>query len=128
MVQALGMQESLLGGTVEQIATAQDWAAHALWFGVLAVCAPVWEELMFRGFLLPSLFGRLPKWGAVLATALVFSMVHFTVEGFLPLLLLGVVFGAAYVHTRNLWPPILLHAAWNVILLAQIRAAAGAPL
>ena len=77
---------------------------------------------MFRGFLLPSLTKYLPQWGAVLASALVFSLVHFTKDGFLPLLLLGLVFGAVYVQTRNLWPPILLHAVWNVILLQQIRA------
>lgn len=80
---------------------------------------------MFRGFLLPSLSAHMPSWAAVASTALIFSLVHFTWEGFLPLLLLGLVFGGVYVRTRNLWPPILLHSLWNVALLLQIRAAAA---
>ena len=51
---------------------AQSPATQALWFGVLAVCAPVWEEVMFRGFLLPSLARYLPAWAAVGATCLIF--------------------------------------------------------
>jgi membrane protease YdiL (CAAX protease family) len=62
-------------------------------------------------------------WAAVLATSLVFSLVHFTREGFLPLMLLGLVFGGVYVQTRNLLPSMLLHSLWNVLLLLQIAAA-----
>ena len=102
-----------------------DLAAQAMWVAVLALCAPLWEELMFRGFLLPSLARYLPAWGAVLASSLLFSMVHFTRDGFLPLTLLGVVFGAVYVRTRNLLPAVLLHSAWNVALLVQISLNGG---
>lgn len=112
-------------GTMEQILAAQDWAAHGMWFAVLAVCAPVWEEVMFRGFLLPSLAKYLPQWAAVAATAALFGLVHFTREGFLPLLLLGCVFGLVYVRTRNLVAPVLLHSAWNVMLLVQILLMGG---
>lgn len=41
LVTLLSADDYLLGGTVEQIASASDWAAYALWFAVLAVCAPV---------------------------------------------------------------------------------------
>lgn len=99
---------------------AQSPATQALWFGVLAVCAPVWEEVMFRGFLLPSLARYLPAWAAVGATSLIFAAVHFSREGALPLLLLGCVFGAAYAATRNLLAPILLHSLWNCLLLVQL--------
>lgn len=120
LVALLAAEDYLVGGTVEQIASTNDWAALALWYGVLAVCAPVWEEVMFRGFLQPSLETHLPQWGATLMTAAIFSLVHFTKEGFLPLLLLGVVFGVVYSKTRSLWPPILLHSLWNINLLLQL--------
>ena len=113
-------------GTLEQILGAQDWAAQGMWFAVLAICAPVWEELMFRGFLLPSLARYMPQWAAVAATAALFGLVHFTREGFLPLLVLGCVFGVVYVRSRNLLPSVLLHSAWNVMLLAQIMLMGGA--
>lgn len=115
-------------GTAEQILGTTSWGTQALWFAVLALAAPVWEELMFRGFLLPSLAAYLPPWAAVAATSLVFALVHFSRDGLLPLLLLGCVFGAAYAATRNLLAPIALHSLWNCWLLAQLlRAGAGIP-
>ena len=113
-------------GGVDQLLAGGDPVAAAMWFAVLALCAPVWEEVMFRGFLLPSLARYMPPWAAVGATSLVFALVHFTREGFAPLLLLGAVFGAVYVRTRNLLPAVLLHSLWNVVLLVQIGWAAGA--
>lgn len=124
LVAWLAADDYLLNGTVEQIASASDWTAHLLWYIVLAMCAPLWEEVMFRGFLLPSMLRHLPQWGAVVLSAVIFSMVHFTIEGFLPLLLLGLVFGAVYMRTKNMWPPILLHSLWNIMLLVQIKASA----
>lgn len=113
-------------GTAEQILGTSSWCTQVLWFGVLAVCAPVWEELIFRGFLLPSLARYMPRWGALATTSLLFAMVHFSREGLLPLLLLGCVFGGAYASTRNLLAPIALHSLWNVCLLVQLlRAGTG---
>lgn len=91
-----------------------------LWFVVLGVAAPVWEEAMFRGFLLPSLARVTSPAMAVLVTSLLFSLVHFTREGFLPLMILGTIFGISYCVTRGLFTPIVLHGLWNVCLLAQV--------
>lgn len=91
-----------------------------LWFLVLGVAAPVWEEIMFRGFLLPSLARATSPVMGVLMTSLIFSFVHFTREGFLPLMVLGTIFGVSYCVTRGLFTPILLHGLWNVCLLAQV--------
>ena len=96
------------------------WEVRATWFLVLAICAPLWEEIMFRGFLLPSLARYLEPTWAVAASSLVFATVHFTKEGFVPLLLLGGVFGAAYLKTLNLLPAVILHSLWNICLLTQI--------
>ena len=60
-----------------------------------------------------------PGW-AVAASSLVFATVHFTKEGFVPLLLLGCVFGTAYLKTLNLLPAVALHSLWNIALLTQI--------
>lgn len=101
------------------------WIAKGIWFLVLAICAPLWEEIMFRGFLLPSLARSMAPGMAVVVTSTVFASVHFTKEGFLPLLLLGSVFGSAYLKTKNLLPAIVLHSLWNVCLLTQILSGAS---
>ncbi|KAF2297883.1 hypothetical protein GH714_004716 [Hevea brasiliensis] len=41
--------------SVEQSIAARDPVAMVLYAIVVSVCAPVWEEIVFRGFLLPSL-------------------------------------------------------------------------
>ncbi|KAI8109759.1 hypothetical protein M9434_001038 [Picochlorum sp. BPE23] len=94
--------------------------ARVLWFLVLGVVAPVWEEVIFRGFLLPSLAELFSPIVGICLTALVFSLVHFTTEGFLPLMILGIIFGASYCATANLFPAIMLHSLWNVCLLVQV--------
>jgi len=80
-----------------------------LWFLVLGLAAPIWEEVMFRGFLLPSLARATSPAVGVVMTSLLFSLVHFTREGFLPLMVLGTIFGISYCVTRGLFAPILLH-------------------
>ncbi|CAL5360142.1 unnamed protein product [Camellia sinensis] len=47
---------------VEQSIVARDPIAMALYALVVSVCAPVWEEIVFRGFLLPSLTKYMPVW------------------------------------------------------------------
>ena len=107
-------------GASGALAAAGGPAARAMWVAVLVLCAPLWEELMFRGFLLPALARRAPPAAAVGLSALAFALVHFSREGFLPLLALGCVFGAAYARTGNLAAPVALHAGWNVYLLVQV--------
>ncbi|KAJ7969856.1 CAAX amino terminal protease [Quillaja saponaria] len=40
--------------SVEQSIVARDPVAMALYAVVVSICAPIWEEIVFRGFLLPS--------------------------------------------------------------------------
>lgn len=46
-------------------------------------------------------------------------------QTFLPLLVLGVVFSVVYLSTRNLLPPMVLHSAWNVFVLANLLLKTG---
>ncbi|KAJ7952235.1 CAAX amino terminal protease family protein [Quillaja saponaria] len=52
--------------SVEQSIMARDPVAMALYAIVVSICAPVWEEIVFRGFLLPSLTKYMPVWCAIL--------------------------------------------------------------
>ncbi|XP_011022595.1 PREDICTED: uncharacterized protein LOC105124322 isoform X2 [Populus euphratica] len=52
--------------SVEQSIAARDPMAMVLYAIVVSVCAPVWEEIVFRGFLLPSLTRYMPVWCAIL--------------------------------------------------------------
>lgn len=97
----------------QQIMGSRDWTARGLLLLAAGLCGPVTEEVVFRGFLLPSLQRYLPAWGAVLASAAAFSAGHPSLAWHR--LLQGVLYGAVFVRAGNLWPPILLHCAWNCL-------------
>ncbi|KAH6801886.1 CAAX amino terminal protease family protein [Perilla frutescens var. frutescens] len=99
--------------SVEQSIMARDPIAMALYAVVLVVCAPLWEEIVFRGFLLPSLTRYMPVWCSILVSAVAFALAHFNVQRVIPLIFLGVVMGVTYSRSRNLLPPMLLHSLWN---------------
>ncbi|KAJ6426522.1 hypothetical protein OIU84_022173 [Salix udensis] len=99
--------------SVEQSIAARDPVAMALYAIVVSVCAPVWEEIVFRGFLLPSLTRYMPVWCAILVSSVAFALAHFNVQRMLPLIFLGVVMGVIFTRSRNLLPSMLLHSLWN---------------
>ncbi len=95
------------------ILDSQGWGPRVIFFVVVSVCAPLFEETLFRGFLLPSLNRYLPLWGSLLLSSVVFAIAHLNFSDLLPLTVLGLVLGGIYSQTRNLLAPMLLHSFWN---------------
>lgn len=91
----------------------RDNGALLIFFITASVAAPIFEEIMFRGFLLPSLTRYMPVWGAILASSLLFAIAHLSLSEVLPLATLGMVLGIVYTRSRNLLSSILLHSLWN---------------
>ncbi len=91
----------------------QDPVAIAIFFLTASVAAPVFEEIIFRGFFLPSLTRYIPVWGSILLSAFVFAVAHLSLSEILPLMTLGIILGFVYSRSRNLLAPILLHSLWN---------------
>ncbi|MEH1870898.1 CPBP family intramembrane glutamic endopeptidase [Nostoc sp.] len=91
----------------------QDGVALGIFFFTAAIAAPFFEEILFRGFLLPSLTRYLPVWGAILTSSLLFAIAHLSLSEILPLTALGIVLGVVYTRSRNLLAPMLLHSLWN---------------
>jgi membrane protease YdiL (CAAX protease family) len=106
------------------------WGLHAggtfLFFVTAVTIAPLFEELLFRGFIFAGLAqSRVGMAGAIILTTAMWTAVHqhFTVAWFDELYGLAVLFGAgvifalARVRTGSLTTSIALHAAWNATLL-----------
>jgi membrane protease YdiL (CAAX protease family) len=93
---------------------AAAFAANAI---VVAGIAPVVEELTYRGlgFGLLRPYG---EWAAIVAVGLAFGLAHGLIEGLPILSLFGM--GLAFLRSRtdSIYPPILLHAAFNGFALA----------
>jgi membrane protease YdiL (CAAX protease family) len=89
----------------------------------VVVLAPVAEEVLFRGFLLPGLAaGPAGGAGAVVATALLFAVIHLQYDLFdmTGVCGLGLLLGAARWHSGSLWLPVGLHMAVNLLAAAQL--------
>jgi uncharacterized protein len=80
---------------------------------LLAVAAPVVEELLFRGLLLRGLEVRLGARAALVVSSLVFAAVHLQVVQFPGLLVAGLVFGWLVQRSGRLGPAIVAHVAFN---------------
>lgn len=92
---------------------AQDTFALAVFFTTASIAAPVFEEIIFRGFLLPSLTRYVPVWGAIVISSVIFAIAHLSPSEILPLTVLGMVLGTTYTRSRNLLSSMMLHSFWN---------------
>lgn len=79
--------------------------------------APVTEEVIFRGYLLPSVMKNMGYvWGVVISSA-IFAMVHMVFEPMtlLIMFLLGCMLSVMYIRTKSLWPGIIFHSINNTV-------------
>ncbi|MBT9314296.1 CPBP family intramembrane glutamic endopeptidase [Leptothoe spongobia] len=90
-----------------------DAIALLLFFLTAAVAAPLFEEVLFRGFLLPSLTRYMPVWGAILLSSFIFASAHLSLSEVIPLTLLGAILAWVYTRSRNLLSSMLIHSLWN---------------
>jgi membrane protease YdiL (CAAX protease family) len=98
---------------LELVLTAGDPLALFCFAVTAMVLAPLFEETLFRGVLLPVLARH---WGppiAVLMSALVFGLAHLSLGELVPLLVLGVGLGWLRLRTGRLAPCVLMHGLWN---------------
>jgi membrane protease YdiL (CAAX protease family) len=101
----------------EQGLAPSDWdsdraAAFAANAVVVAGIAPVVEELTYRGLGF-SLLRRLGVLNAITAVGLAFGLAHGLVEGLPILAFFGMGLAALRYWTDSVYPPVLLHAAFN---------------
>lgn len=100
----------------EMLSTSDASSAAILGVGAVLL-APVTEELLFRGYVLPSLTKWMHPAAAVALSSCLFAAAH-PPGTFVAQLMLGVVLGAACVASRgNLMAPTLGHAAYNGLVV-----------
>lgn len=118
MLYAVEFGISLLSGAVEVTGVNFQPATLLLSFTFFLLVA-IAEELAVRGFILGRMLdGGVNKYGALVISSLLFSLMHifnpnFAFLPFLNIFLAGLLLGASYIFTRNLCFPITLHWFWN---------------
>ena len=82
-------------------------------FTALVVVAPLFEEIIFRGFLFGTLRRTIPVVAAALVTSIVFAIVHGQWNVGIDVFALSLISCFLRYKTGSLWPSILLHMTKN---------------
>jgi len=98
--------------------------AHGLPWLYLAVivAAPVFEELLFRGFLLPGLRPALGAVGAALLSSIAFALPHLQYDAVdvAAVCVLGLLFAGVRLKTGSTLLTIALHLITNLVAMLQV--------
>ncbi len=89
--------------------------ACLMFFGI--IIAPIIEEILFRGFLLPALKKSLGGRYAIIVSAALFAAVHIDVFAFMQIFILGLLLGHLYEKTKTLAASIIVHITHNLLTL-----------
>lgn len=102
-----------------------DWSPWTALIG-LALVAPLFEEVLFRGVLLSAYerrFGAHSIW----LVGVLFAVFHFDLERILSALLVGLIAGWLVFRTRSLWSGVLVHFGANLVSGLLILLMLGVP-
>ncbi|MDG2192623.1 MAG: type II CAAX endopeptidase family protein [Synechococcus sp. cluster2_bin.209] len=105
---------------LELVLGSQDPLALFLLGLTAVVLAPLFEETIFRGALLPVLAKRWGTAGGVVLSALLFAMAHISIGELAPLTVLGIGLALVRVSTGRLLPSVLMHALWNAVTFLNL--------
>jgi len=116
-----GILDQYLHAGEEQGYTPPDWepskaGQYAANFVVVALLAPIVEELLFRGVGY-SLLEQLGRWPAILVVGIAFAAVHGLLAGFLVLALFGSALAWLRARTGSVIPGMIVHGTFNAIAL-----------
>ncbi len=120
----------LLGQTVPELdlekeqeivfASASTTPELVMAFLVLVVLAPLVEEVIFRGFMLPAFIRRFGVVWGVLVTSILFGLVHWQLNVGIITFMMGLLLAWIYLRTRSLLPAIMFHSLKNLVAFLLI--------
>lgn len=111
---------SYLAGAVKYVGTDMNNVVMYIMLCVGWIFQGAEEEIICRGYFMPSLSTKMPLWAAVLISSLFFSLMHLFNTGFniivlVNLTLTGIMFAVFAVRFDNLWVCCAIHSIWNLV-------------
>ena len=121
--------EEVLGFINEQELGVMDGWNLVFLFISICIFAPIWEELFFRGILLRRFAMKWKATTSIILSSFIFGLMHIGGSSILHAFLFGCFLAYAYLRTKNIWVPIVLHSVSNffsfVTLLFPGESSAG---
>ncbi len=119
IAQAIGIEPRTVDGGLTGLFGGGP-AGLALSIALVVLIAPLVEEMLFRGVVLTAVGSRLGSGAALVVSAALFGMYHFSLWMFVPTFLLGLACGYLAQHRGSLWPAVVLHALFNAVPVAIV--------
>ena len=88
---------------------------------IFAIAPAIGEELVFRGVIGRGLVARWGVFPGILMTSFLFAVVHVHPAHAIALIPLAIIIHLAYVATRSLWAPMLIHFLNNALAVAATK-------
>lgn len=107
-----------------------SWGSLAAALLVTACAAPFAEEIVFRGLFYGWLRKHLRAPLSIAINAVIFALAHGILFLMPALAVQGAILAMVYERSASLWPPIIVHATFNAVMVSAIyfSIAAGVPL
>lgn len=84
-------------------------------FLALVIAAPITEELIYRNMAISNMRSRMPAWGAVVVSSVIFGVFHGNLVWMLYAGGLGLLFGFLYVKSESIYVSLTVHTVFNLI-------------
>lgn len=105
------VEPQMIAVAVQQMAPGLELA---LMLALIIIGAPIFEEIVFRGFIQPVMVRHLGMWMGIVLTALVFGAIHGSDPHAVgPVTVLGILLGWLRERTDSVTAPIIMHMANN---------------
>lgn len=112
--------------TIAQIVYEEDNQRLVFAFGVfIAILGPIFEEILFRGFVYQALRKRWGFWRGLIAVSVIFAVLHAHWVALVPIFALSVVLTLVFEATGSLIPSMMLHMTHNLLALTVLLAVKG---
>ncbi len=98
---------------LEIVLNNNNYYAFILLFLTTTIIAPLFEEIIFRGVLLPVLARDYGKTIGILISSFVFALAHLSLNEFPPLFVLGIGLATTRLISGRLSSSIVMHSFWN---------------
>ncbi len=98
---------------LEIVLNDNNYFSFILLFLTTTLLAPLFEELIFRGVLLPILSRDFGVLLGVTISAFIFALAHLSISEMPPLFVLGIGLGITRIISGRLFSSIIMHSLWN---------------
>jgi len=98
---------------LEIVLNNNNYLSFFLLFVTTTILAPLFEEIIFRGILLPTLSRNFGVISGIIVSAFIFALAHLSLGEMPPLFVLGIGLAITRISSGSLFSSVIMHSLWN---------------